>query len=116
MTKAEDPVVEDVQELEGGVVVKLVGEIDYSRSPKLLETLDGLVQKRPPRLVIDLARVGHMDSSGLGTLVKVFQQVNTYQGKMALVGMNDRVRNLLEITRLDKFFLLCPTVDEALEA
>ena len=116
MTRAGDPLVKDVQEREEGSVVVLAGEVDFNQSHKVLEALNTVVEKRPRRLVIDLAAVEYMDSSGLGTLVKIFQQVNAYKGKMALVAMNDRVRNAFEITRLDQFFAVHETVDEALQA
>ncbi len=110
------PVVKDIEQRDEGLVVSLQGEIDYNQSHKLLSALNDHVEKRPPRLVIDLKEVDYMDSSGLGTLVKIFQQVNAYKGKMALVAMNDRVRNAFEITRLDKFFSIHDSVDEALKA
>ncbi|MBN1347501.1 MAG: STAS domain-containing protein [Phycisphaerae bacterium] len=116
MAEASQPLVKGIQEHDGGLVVSLAGEIDYNQSHKLLEVLNSQVEKRPARLIIDLADVEYMDSSGLGTLVKVFQQVNGYKGKMALVAMNDRVRNAFEITRLDQFFSIHLTVDEALQA
>jgi anti-sigma B factor antagonist len=114
MTAAADPPVKGIEERPGAAIVSLTGEIDYNLSHKLLDALNGVVEKRPQRLIIDLADVQHMDSSGLGTLVKIFQQVNGYKGKMALVAMNDRVRNAFEITRLDQFFAIHDTVDEAL--
>ena len=116
MAMESDLLVRDVQERKEGSIVVLAGEIDYNQSHKLLTALNGVVEKRPPRLVIDLAAVEYMDSSGLGTLVKIFQQVNAYKGKMALVAMNDRVRSAFEITRLDQFFAVHETVDEALQA
>jgi anti-sigma B factor antagonist len=116
MAKADDPVIRDIQERTEGTVVVLAGEIDYNHSHKLLESLNTLIERRPARLVIDLAQVDHMDSSGLGTLVRVFQQVNGYKGKMALAAMNRRVRNSFEITRLDQFFAIRETVEEALQA
>jgi len=115
MAKAADPIVKDIQERAEGTVVVLVGEIDYNHSHKLLESLNTVIERRPARLVIDLAAVEHMDSSGLGTLVRIFQQVNGYKGKMALAAMNNRVRNAFEITRLDQFFAIRPTVEEALQ-
>ena len=116
MSMAGDPLVRDVQERQEGSVVVLAGGIDYNQSHKLLEVLNGVIEKRPSCLVVDLGAVEYMDSSGLGTLVKIFQQVNGYKGKMALVAMNDRVRNAFEITRLDQFFAIHQTVDEALQA
>lgn len=116
MPDQDSPVVKDVTQHDQGLVVSLTGEIDYNQSHKLLAALNEQVEKRPSRLVIDLSEVDYMDSSGLGTLVKIFQQVNAYKGKMALVAMNDRVRNAFEITRLDKFFAIHDSVDEALNA
>lgn len=116
MARANDPIVKDIQERSEGTVIVLAGEIDYNHSHTLLESLNAVVERRPAKLVIDLGNVQHMDSSGLGTLVKIFQQVNAYKGKMALAAMNKRVRNAFEITRLDQFFIICLTVDEALKA
>ncbi len=116
MNKASDPIVRDIREQPDGTVVVLSGEIDYNHSHKLLVSLNSVIERRPVRLVIDLSDVVHMDSSGLGTLVRIFQQVNGYNGKMALAAMNDRVRNAFEITRLDHFFVIRPTVEEALTA
>lgn len=116
MADANDSPVRNVEVRAEGAVVVLAGEIDYNQSHKLLDVLNEAVEKRPARLVIDLAAVEYMDSSGLGTLVKIFQQVNAYKGKMALVAMNDRVHSAFEITRLDQFFAIHQTVDEALQA
>jgi anti-sigma B factor antagonist len=116
MAKTSEPVVKDIQDRPEGTIVVLEGEIDYNHSHKLLEALNAVVERRPPRLIIDLANVQYMDSSGLGTLVRVFQQVNGYKGKMALAAMNNRVRSAFEITRLDQFFIIRSSVDEALTA
>lgn len=116
MTESADSLVRDIQHRGGASIVVLAGEVDFNQSHKLLDALDDLVEQRPRQLVIDLSDVEYMDSSGLGTLVKVFQQVNSYSGKMSLVGMNDRVRSAFQITRLDQFFAIHQTVDEALQA
>jgi anti-sigma B factor antagonist len=114
MSKESGSLVREVREQDGASIIVLAGEVDFNQSHLLLDALNGIVEKRPSALVIDLSAVDYMDSSGLGTLVKVFQQVNAYKGKMALVGMNDRVRSAFEITRLDQFFAIHPSVEEAL--
>ncbi len=114
MASAGDSVVKNVEQRDEALVISLTGEIDYNQSHKLLETLNREVEKRPKHLIVDLGDVEYMDSSGLGTLVKVFQQVNGYKGKMSLAGMNDRVRNAFEITRLDQFFSIHDSVDDAI--
>jgi anti-sigma B factor antagonist len=97
-------------------VIELAGDIDLHRVSGIHHELLGVVREQPAKLIIDLAGVSYMDSSGVGMLVDVFRRVNNFNGFMALVGPNARVRNLFEITKLDRFFKIYPTLDEALRA
>ena len=51
------------------VVASPVGEIDLARSPSLRNRLAEILAEKPARLIIDLAQVPYMDSSGVATLV-----------------------------------------------
>jgi len=97
-------------------VVELGGDIDMHRVGGLHHELVAVCGEKPARLVLDLSAVTYMDSSGVGTLVDIFRRVNGYKGFMALVGPNARVQNLFEITKLDRFFKIFATRDEALRA
>src|SRR5262245_38121352 len=57
--------------LTGGMVLRLSGDLDYSTAPRLRETIIGLLGRdpRPAQLVLDMAAVSMLDSTGLGTLV-----------------------------------------------
>ena len=96
------------------VVVTLAGEIDLHHAPEVHKELVEVCRVKPARLVINLGDVGHMDSSGIGTLVELFRRVNAYRGELILCGMNERVRSVFEITKLDHFFSICDTEAEAL--
>ncbi len=106
--------VKDIRRTPAGTVVVLAGDIDLHHVPAVHPVLLGECEKKPERLVIDLADVGYMDSSGVGLLVKVYQTVKAHGGKLRLVGMNPRVRGVFEITRLDKYFVICASQEEAL--
>lgn len=97
-------------------IVELSGDIDMHRVGGIHHELLAICREQPSRLVLDLSAVSYMDSSGVGTLVDIFRRVNTYSGFMALVGPNARVQNLFEITKLDRFFRIFATRDEALRA
>lgn len=99
-----------------GTIVKLVGDIDMHRSRGVHESLLDLCDERPTRLVVDLSAVGYMDSSGVGTLVDIYRRVNAYKGSLALAGLNPRVQNLFQITKLDHFFRIFASCEEALGA
>ena len=55
------------------VVASPVGEIDLARSPSLRSRLAEVLKEKPSRLIIDLAQVPYMDSSGVATLVEALQ-------------------------------------------
>lgn len=102
------------------IIVSPRGDVDMSRSPTLLETLRQAVEKRPPLLVVNFTDVQYMDSSGLATLVQARRSLPKQAGEqspvtdMVLCGMPERVRSIFEIARLDTFFRIVGSLDEAL--
>lgn len=107
--------IKDIRRVNGATVVVAVGEIDMRQSPDFHRALVELVAERPFRLVIDLTQVSYIDSSGVGTLVEIFRRVKGYQGKLALVAPAPRVMSMFEITRLNQFFHIVATEQEALQ-
>jgi anti-sigma B factor antagonist len=97
-------------------VVRLTGEIDLRSSPQLRGMFLELLDENPARIIIDLTGVGHIDSSGVGTIVELKRRGMRNKNTIVLVGLQPRVRSLFEITRLDKFFTIADTVDEARQA
>jgi anti-sigma B factor antagonist len=97
-------------------VLPLEGEIDLHVSPNVAESLRAIIQKKPKRLVVDLARVSYIDSSGLAVLIEAMQNVNAYGGKFALAGLDNDVLAIFEIAKLDQVFRIFPDVDAALAA
>ena len=116
MTEDQPNLVKEVREKDGTTIVELAGDIDMYHSPGLHAALVELVLSRPKKLVINLSGVPYMDSSGVGTLVEVFRRVSSYKGTMILCGLTTRVRSVLEITKLDRFFTICQTEEEAAQA
>lgn len=91
------------------------GDIDLGRSPTLRNSLKQVQSGKPARLIVDLARVDYMDSSGVATLVEALQLARRNRTEMVLCSMQDRVRSIFEIARLDTVFKIAPDVDSALE-
>jgi anti-sigma B factor antagonist len=97
-------------------VLPLEGEIDLHVSPRVAASLDAIISQKPARVVVDLSGVGYIDSSGLAVLIEGMQKVETYGGKFLLAGLQDNVRPIFEIARLDQVFMIFPHVDAALAA
>jgi anti-sigma B factor antagonist len=95
-------------------VLPLEGEIDLHVSPNIAASLQTMIEKKPPKLIVDLARVTYIDSSGLAALIEGMQNVQEYGGKFALAGLQEPVRTIFEIARLDQVFRIFPNVNAAL--
>ena len=97
-------------------VLPLEGEIDLHVSPQISASLAAIVKRKPARLVVDLSKVSYIDSSGLAVLIEAMQNVGAYGGMFALSGLQDGVRPIFEIARLDQVFRIFPTTAAALAA
>jgi anti-anti-sigma factor len=97
-------------------VLSLEGEIDLHVGPRVAASLNAMIKEKPARLVVDLARVSYIDSSGLAVLIEGMQNVEAYGGKFVLAGLQESVRPIFEIARLDQVFIIFPHVDAALAA
>jgi anti-sigma B factor antagonist len=97
-------------------VLPLEGEIDLHVSPRVSASLSALIEEKPKKLVVDLSKVTYIDSSGLAVLIEGMQNVEAYGGKFALAGLQEKVRPIFEIARLDQVFRIFPDADAALAA
>ena len=94
-------------------VLALKGEIDLHVSPSVTASLNARIEKKPQRLVVDLSDVTYIDSAGLAALIEAMQKVEGYGGKFLLAGLQETVRSIFEISRLDQVFQIFPDVDAA---
>jgi len=97
-------------------VLPLEGEIDLHVSPEVAESLRSMIAKKPKQVVVDLSKVTYLDSSGLAVLIEGLQKVQEYGGRFAIVGMQESVKHIFDIARLDQVFQIFPDVDTALAA
>ena len=95
------------------VIVEIAGDINLRRSSAFQEGLLSILDGKPDRIVVDLAGVPYMDSSGVASLVKLLSRTRHTSLDLRLAGMNPRVRSIFEITHLDSVFTICDNVREA---
>src|SRR5258707_1098734 len=92
-------------------VFQVTGEINISTSPDFKKNFEKIPSLK---IIIDLEKVGYIDSSGLATLVEILKKSKSQGGQLALSGMSDKVKSLFEITKLDKLFTIFPNQQQAL--
>ena len=103
-----------METVSGATIVQPLGEIDLGNATALGTHIKQAQRDRPPRLVIDLQQVPYMDSSGVATLVEAMQVARRQGGRLVLCGMQEKVRSIFEIARLDMVFTIVSNRDEAL--
>ncbi len=86
-----------------GVVLILGGDLDLATAPLLRERLGRAICSGAP-VVIDLAEVGFIDSSGLGVLVQADRQLRAFGGQLVLSGGSRAVRRVFELAGVDRHF------------
>jgi anti-sigma B factor antagonist len=101
---------------EGIDVFALEGEIDLHYAPVLRTLLQGKTKARTPALILDLAGVTFIDSTGLGTIIEYFRDASRYSGLLCLTGLNDELKNIFAMVRLDGTIPIFPGVKEAIAA
>lgn len=102
--------------LEGATILSPSGEVDLSQAPTLRQHIASEQEKRPRKLIIDLSNVSYMDSSGVATLVEAMQRARKFGGKLILCSMQQKVRSIFEIARLDTVFTIVSSAEEGLTA
>ena len=105
-----------VSPTEPSIIPALEGEIDLHESPNVRESLRSLIDKKAPKVFVDMAEVSYIDSSGLAVLIDAMQRTANYGGKFGLIAIRPAVRTVLEIARLDQVFRLYPDREAALGA
>jgi anti-sigma B factor antagonist len=83
-------------------VVLLVGELDLQTAPQLREELVGLLDRGVNDLVLDLADLDFIDSSGLSVLIMALKRLREREGELRLRAVPARARRVLELSGLDR--------------
>ena len=91
-------------------ILSVKGAITHATSSALQEAVNA-AQARD--LIIDLTEVPSVDSMAVGALVRVYVSCTKDGRRLAFVGLNNRVRNVLQIVGVDPLFDTYPTIREA---
>jgi anti-sigma B factor antagonist len=96
---------------DGVFVLRLGGRFDAHEVKNVREVLDTAEREQYRRVVVNLAGVNFIDSSGLAALVAGMKHCRTAGGDLHLCGLGQPLRVIFELTRLDRAFTIFP--DEA---
>ncbi|HET7425169.1 MAG: STAS domain-containing protein [Gemmatimonadales bacterium] len=100
----------------GVTVVKVEGQLIVGNRQELKDLVFAALDKGERRILIDFSQTGYIDSSGLGALVSISKRVREAGGELRLSGLNEDLRSLFELTKLDTLFAIAETPQQALSS
>jgi anti-sigma B factor antagonist len=92
------------EQLVGRTGVTIMGEIDMSNSSVLGDHLTGVVEAEKKDLVLNLAQVAFIDSTGLAVLISARRHLGLFGRSLVLEAPSDAVSRILEVTGLNVLF------------
>lgn len=93
------------RKLDGAIILDLRGDVlAGTSSDSLGNCLQELARERGQRVVLNLANVTKLDTSGISAIVRAFVSLDRNGGKLALLNVRGRVRMVLDMTRLLNVF------------
>lgn len=104
----------EVTDSREAVVISPRGDLDATSAPEIRQTLQDLLDSGKSRLIVDLAGVLYLDSSGLGELVRAMKRARKAGGDVRLCALSDDVFQVFEMTRLHEQMALYPTLKDAI--
>ncbi len=99
------------------VILQPKGKIMGGPDTTLLhDKLHEYIEQNKRQVVIDLAEVDWMNSTGLGILIAGYTTLRNNQGELKLANVTDKIQSLLTITKLVTVFEAFDSVDDAIKS
>ena len=109
----------DVKERQAGdvTILDMTGEVRIGEgSISLRDSIRNLADQGKKKVLLNLAGVKYMDSTGVGELIANYTTISRQGGQLKLLNLTDRIQNLLVITKLLTVFDSFENETEALQS
>ena len=103
------------REINGTKILDVTGEIDVYTAPQFKDAVNDVLTGGQKHLIINMANVTYMDSSGFGALLSATKKLRPQGGSVNLVCCSSAIDRILRITRLNTDFGTYDSVADAVE-
>ena len=95
-------------------LIEVEGQLIVGNRQELKQQVLEQLEDGDRKFVIDFAETGYIDSSGLGVLVSLSKKIREQGGELRLSSLNEDLRTLFELTKLDTLFRIADDKEQAL--
>jgi anti-anti-sigma factor len=108
----------DISEIKhsDAVVLALSGKLDATTAKPFEEKIIGVINSGTQRLVVDLSQLEYVSSSGLRVFLLAAKRLQPTNGKMALCGLQDHIRQLFDLAGFSSILSIYGSRDEAMKS
>ena len=99
---------------DGVAVARFTGRLDFTSAPEARDQFATAIAAGQRKLIVDLSKVGFVDSAGLGSLIGGMRAARLAGGDLRIANPSEQVKMLLSLTSLDQVIKIHPSIDEAL--
>ena len=104
-----------VEQQDDVTIVDVEGQLIVGNRQELKQKMLDRLEDGDRKFVVDFSNTGYIDSSGLGVLVSLSKKIREQDGQLRLASLNEDLRTLFELTKLDTLFQIADSREEALE-
>lgn len=105
----------EVQKVGDVTVVDVEGQLIVGNRQELKQRVLAELEGGGRKFLVDFTRTGYIDSSGLGVLVSLSKKIREQGGELRLSSLNEDLRTLFELTKLDTLFRIADSRADGLE-
>ena len=103
-----------INDIQGVSIIVLKGRLDVEGHTALKDQAKALVDEGAKKILIDFAQIDFIDSEGLGTLISIARWVLKSGGVIKFFSLQENVREVFRLSRLDKIFDIYEDQERAL--
>ncbi|HKJ93838.1 MAG TPA: STAS domain-containing protein [Longimicrobiales bacterium] len=104
----------EVTKQDGITIVDVDGQLIVGNRQELKQKVLAELETGNRKFLIDFDKTGYIDSSGLGVLVSLSKKIREQGGELRLANLNEDLRTLFELTKLDTLFQIASSRKDAL--
>ncbi|TVR63656.1 MAG: anti-sigma factor antagonist [Gemmatimonadales bacterium] len=97
------------------VIVDVEGQLIVGNRQELKQAILAELEGGSRKFLVDFTNTGYIDSSGLGVLVSLSKKIREQGGELRLSSLNEDLRTLFELTKLDTLFRIADSREEGLQ-
>ncbi len=97
-------------------VVSVEGQLIVGNRQELKQKVLDEIERGERKFLVDFSQTGYIDSSGLGVLVSLSKKIREHGGELRLTNLNEDLKTLFELTKLDTLFQIAETRERALDS